>query len=210
MKIGKIALLCLLLATLAGCKQTLDLNYFTMTVPHGWKYEPGDGTDSFKGTITTPSGTITFDYSTKGYAAVLGTTEDDFLADKKNWTNSTCYFCKAGDTIVQYSTTIRRPDARWQHYYTGADYIADLKYKDSTIYVPITIPHVIKDEYMHADTTKLCIIKTIWPKTTENGVTGVYIKSLNTPMNFNMQGSNLSKEDETAALAAFKTIKLKE
>ena len=41
-------------------------------------------------------------------------------------------------------------------------------------------------------------------------ITGVYIKSLNSKLNFNMQGTDLNAEEQDKALKAYKTIKLKE
>jgi hypothetical protein len=223
-----------------GCTKNLDLTYFSIDIPSGWSYEPGEGTDSFNGTITTSSGSITFDYSTKGYANSLALTEQQFLADPKNWKTSTCYFCKPGVTyvpkdsvdqdqkqsllkpqvkgippaqieaIIEYSQHIHRPDMQWQRYYPGADYIADLKYQDSTIYVPIYIPKIIKNENIHIDTTEKYIIKTVWPKIVENGITGVYIKSRTSQLNFNIKGADLTQDEQEKALKAFKTIKLKE
>src|ERR1700712_5917459 len=94
--------LCLLLLalTLASCgSKKLNVSFFDMEIPSNWSYEPGNGTDTFTGTITTPSGSITFDYSTKGYASSLILTEQQYLTDQTNWSQTTCYFC---DPTVTY------------------------------------------------------------------------------------------------------------
>lgn len=218
----------------------LNVSFFDMEIPSGWSYEPGNGTDSFVGTITTSSNNITFDYSTKGYASSLILTEQQYLADQTNWALSACYFCDPDVTYVapemveaekarlmakvqaagappirvepniEYTRHIRVPDAEWRRYYPGADYIADLKYKDSTIYVPIRIPQSIKKHHIKVDTVDNYIIKTIWPLTPGDGTTGIYIKSRISPLNFNMQGVDLSASEQDKALEAFKTIKLKQ
>ncbi|RKR83893.1 hypothetical protein BDD43_4108 [Mucilaginibacter gracilis] len=228
-----------LFISLFSCTKKLDTGYFTMDMPYGWSYEPGNGTDSFVGTITTSSGTISFDYSTMGYASSLIATEQQYLTDEKNWSSSTCYFCDPDVTYVpkekleaetkrlmqqqaikgalpikveaniEYTKKIRVPDDKWRRYYPGADYIADLKYKDSTIYVPIRIPQSIKSHNIRLDTTQQYIIKTIWPQTATEGKTGVYIKSRTSQLNFNMVGDGLSEGDQEKALKAFKTITLK-
>jgi hypothetical protein len=229
----------LIVIVLGSCTKTLKLDCFTMDVPLGWSYEPGNGTDSFMGNITTSSGSISFNYSREGFASSLTQTEEQFVADQKNWAQSACYFCKPGVTYVpkdsveakrtqliskpgnypavfkveaniEYTKNIHKPDNQWKRYYPGADYIAELKYSDSTIYVPIQIPGDIKDQNIKIDTTDKYIIKTVWPKVTENGTTGVYIKSRTSALNFNMQGSGLSEDEQNKALKAFKTIKLKQ
>jgi len=225
---------------LFSCKdKKLNVSYFDMTIPHGWNYEPGNGTDSFTGTITTESGSIAFDYSTKGYASSLLLTEQQYLNDQTNWALTTCYFCKPGvtyvgkanfevekqrllaqhkiegapplviDTSIEYTKSISVPEDKWKRYYPGADYVAQLKYKDSIIFVPIRIPQSIKKHNIQIDTTASYIIKTIWPQTPGNGTTGIYMKSRNSSLNFNMQGTDLSADEQAKALKAFKTIKLK-
>ncbi|MEO6523134.1 MAG: hypothetical protein ABIN91_15740 [Mucilaginibacter sp.] len=221
---------------LSGCTKNLDLSYFSMDMPAGWDYQPGNGTDSFVGTITTSSGTISFEYSTKGYASSLISTEQQYLSDQKNWATSLCYFCEPGvnyvptqdvdtekkrlaskDTAVvkveptiEYTKSIYKPEGIWRKYYPGADYLAELRYKDSTIFVPIRIPQSIKKHNLHIDTTAQFIVKTVSPKVGETGTTGVYYKSRSTALNFNIKGEELSAEDQEKALKAFKTIKLRE
>jgi len=221
---------------LVSCSKKLETNYFSMEMPAGWEYQPGNGTDSFVGTITTSSGTINFEYSTKGYASSLISTEQQFLSDQKNWATSTCYFCQPDvnyvaatevenekkrlslkDTTIvkvepniEYSKRIYKPEGKWRRYYPGADYLAELQYKDSIIYVPIRIPQSIKTHDLSIDTTAQYIVKTVWPKVGETGTTGIYFKSRTSALNFNMQGTDLSADEQQKALKAFKTIKLTE
>lgn len=240
MKSRYLALFVIAIILVSCGDKKLNVSYFDMDIPHGWNYEPGDGTDSFIGTITTSSSSLTFDYSTKGYASSLILTEQQYLTDQTNWALTTCYFCEPGvtyisknnfeqekkrlmsqpliagapplkvDSIIEYSKSISVPQGKWRKYYPGADYLALLKYKDSTIYVPIRIPQSIKKHNIHIDTAGNFIIKTIWPQTPGDGTTGIYIKSRNSSLNFNMQGTDLNADEQEKALKAFKTIKLKE
>lgn len=221
---------------LSGCTKNLNLTYFSMEMPAGWSYEPGNGTDSFVGTITTSSGNISFEYSAKGFASSLISSEQQYLGDQKNWAVSTCYFCEPNvnyvpekdverekqrlsllDTTVvkvepniEYSKKIYKPEGKWKRYYPGADYLAELHYKDSIIFVPIRIPQSIKTHDLRMDTTDQFIVKTISPKAGETGITGMYYKSRTSALNFNIKGDELSASDQEKALKAFKTIKLKE
>jgi hypothetical protein len=93
--------------------------------------------------------------------------------------------------------------------YPKADYVADLTFRDSTIYVPIEIPPAIKEHNIRVDSTGKYIVKTIWPKTSDKGMTGIYFKSRSSGLTFNLVGFNLSKKDQDLALQAFKTIIIK-
>jgi hypothetical protein len=51
--------------------------------------------------------------------------------------------------------------------------------------------------------------KTIWPKVVGKGITGLYLQSRKSSLNFQINGTNLTKMQQEQALAAFKTIKIK-
>ncbi|MBD1386356.1 hypothetical protein IDJ75_13815 [Mucilaginibacter rigui] len=53
------------------------------------------------------------------------------------------------------------------------------------------------------------IIKTTWPKIAGKGITGIYMQSRKSSLNFQINGRDLSKEHQEQALTAFKTIKIK-
>jgi hypothetical protein len=67
-----------------------------------------------------------------------------------------------------------------------------------------------EEENSHTDTSDKFIIKTLWPKITGKGMTGIYIQSRKSTFNFQMNGKNLSKKDQELALQVFKTIKFKD
>jgi len=67
-----------------------------------------------------------------------------------------------------------------------------------------------KNYNIKIDTTDKYIVKTIWPKATGNGTTGIYINSRTSTFNFQMNGHNLSVQNENLALKAFKTITFKQ
>jgi len=56
------------------------------------------------------------------------------------------------------------------------------------------------------DTNGNYITKTIWPKITGKGMTGIFIHSRSSNFDFQMNGYDLSAKDERSALIAFKTI----
>jgi len=201
--------------------------------------DPGEQEDSFIGQITGSHVVLSFDCSNMGYANHLIPTEQEYLkknewdrggafykvgvtytADfnvkneraaqmkKLGTTDSTLVHVEA-DPSYQTKTNIHLPSTSQKSKYPKADYIADMTYKDSTIYISIEIPVGIKMHHIQVDTTENYIIKTVWPKVPGKGMTGIYIKSRSSSSNFQMNGSNLSAENQKLALIAFKTIKLK-
>jgi len=125
---------------------------------------------------------------------------------EKGITDSTLVKVEA-DPSYETKTNIHKPTLEQIKKYPKADYVADLTYHDSTIHIPVELPLEITMENIKIDTTADNIIKTVWPKISGRGITGVYIKKRTSNLNFNMVGDNLSEEDENLALRAFKTIK---
>jgi hypothetical protein len=66
------------------------------------------------------------------------------------------------------------------------------------------------EENIHIDSTSNFVMKVIWPKIVGKGITGVYIHSRKSNLNFQMNGKNLSAKGQKLALKAFKTIILKD
>lgn len=218
-------------------KKKLDLKVFSLRIPANWRYIPQSGEDSFIGQFKLPSGAMNFDYSSKGYAGHLLATEDEYLKSEE-WL-APCLFCKPGVTYTasfdvhkvklkqmqekgitdsslikveafpEPTKKIHKATDADRRTYPKADYIAYLTYKDSTILSPVTIPLAIKTHNIHIDSTDTYIIKTIHPKAAGRGLTGVYIQSRTSGLNFQMSGLNLSAADQLNALKAFKTITIR-
>jgi hypothetical protein len=196
-----------LLPLLFGCKpkvnnepklnangwQDLDLGAFKISIPPNWKYQKQQGRDSFVGEIKGSGVSLSFDFSSMGYANHLISTEQEYLKGN-DWLRQ-CYFCKSGVTYANNQTPdgkaqkkIHIPTAKQKAKYPKADYIAYLTYKDSTIYIPIELPEEIKSVNIKVDSTKEHIIKTIWSKIPSKGMTGVYYQSRLSTLNFQTTG----------------------
>ena len=219
--------------------KALDLGAFKISIPNEWNYKQVQGDDSFIGEINGPNVAIQFDFSNAGYANSLISTEQEYLDKKEwepsgyfykvgvtytadfdvkkvkamkmkelGTTDSTLVHVEA-DPSYKTKTSVHRPTQVQKIKFPKADYIADLIFEDSTIHVPIEIPKKIKYHNILIDTTEKYIIKTIWPKESGKGVTGIYFKGRSSHLTFNMLGVNLSKQDEDLALRAFKTIFIK-
>jgi hypothetical protein len=226
--------------SLATDWKILNLGSFTISIPKDWNYKQEQGEDSFVGEITTTKSSLHFDYSSMGYANHLIPTVDEYLKKgewlrdcpfckpgitytanfnvksekarqmkEKGITDSTLVKVEA-DPDYQTKKTIHKPTPDQTKKYPFADYIADLTFKDSTIYYPIKIPVEIKASNIKIDTTDKYIVKIIWPEAAGFGITAIYIKSRTSSRNFNLVGRGLSATDQELALQVFKTIKLKD
>jgi hypothetical protein len=218
----------------------LDLGSFKISVPKEWNYKKLQGDDSFIGDIVGPRSALSFDYSTTGYASNLIPTEAEYLKTgrwlidcplyKPGVTYTAVFNVKnekirqmkekgiadsslvkvEADPCFEAKKNISKPTTEQKNKFPKADYIATLTYNGDTAVLPIQIPSAIKNENIKIDTTEKFIIKTVWPKISGQGLTGVCIHSRTSKFNFQMSGKNLSATDQALALQAFKTIKLKD
>lgn len=74
-----------------------------------------------------------------------------------------------------------------------ADYIATLTYQNKTILISVELPQEIRSHNIRIDSNSEYITKIIWPKLAGKGMTGLYVKSRNSDLNFQINGQNLSK-----------------
>jgi hypothetical protein len=180
-----------------------------MTVPKSWNGDvPNDQEDSVIGRIIGPNLTLSFDFSDMGYANHLIYSEEEYIKSGQ-WYNGQLIYA---DSAISYSDATKTflPSTSLKSYkFSKADYIAKLTYKKKTIYLPVTIPDVIKNQNIDTDTTEKYIIKTIWPKIPGKGMTGIYIQSKISSLNLQINGQDLPKSQQDMALKAFKTIKIK-
>jgi len=197
------------------------------------------GVDSFVGEIGDGDFNLAFDYSDFGYASNLIESEEEYLrSDKwirdcplmepgvtytarfnvhkeklrqmkeKGITDSTLVKVEEDPCFVA-KKNVRKPSSSEKARYPQADYLGILIYKGKSIVIPIQVPTEIRRHFIKIDTTPRFIVKTIWPKKTGQGMTGIYFKSRNSDLGFQLSGGNLSKEEEEQVLTAFKTIQIK-
>lgn len=103
-----------------------------------------------------------------------------------------------------------KPNAQQKLKFPKADYIVQLTYHGKTDFEPVELPTKIKQVNVKHDTDKNYVYKTIWPKITGHGETGIYIHSRKSTYTFVMVAKNLSAQNQEDALKAFKTIRFKQ
>lgn len=145
-------------------------------------------------------------YTNNSPVTIRGVRADEM---KKRGITDTSLIKVEGFPQFEAKKEIHRPTAAQHKQFPGADYVADATYRDSTVFIPITIPAEIKAHHIQVDSDAHFVYKTIWPKVTGKGMTGIYIQSRLSDFNFEMAGRNLSSKNQAMALQVFKTIKFK-
>ena len=219
--------------------RTLELKYFTIEIPKKWKYVPQQGFDSFVGEIRGPKVKLSFDCSNMGYASNLIQAPEDYMKrqilisysllfnepgviythknnienvkmeelKKLNTTDTSCVKVRP---YIEPLTKIYFPSKKDLEKFKDADYLIDLTYNDSTITVGVTLPGDIRKHNIKIDTIGQFVVKTIWPKKTGHGMTGVYYRKIKSSFDFQINGTDLDKQQQTEVLKAFGSIKMKE
>jgi len=196
-----------LLFSCSGNKyKVLDLEKFSISIPENWQYIKQHDDFSFVGEISTGKTSLLFDYSDIGNTSFGPETEKEYL-DSKKWLND-CQYCdkKIADSVQIANIHPVKDEEKLK--FSKAQYIAQVKYKGDVINVPITIPNKINAVDCSIDTNANYIVKMVWPKEGNDGETGLYIKSLKSPLSFSLEGRGLPTQDQKEALKAFKTLKL--
>ncbi|GAB3930450.1 hypothetical protein [Mucilaginibacter myungsuensis] len=184
--------------------QQLGLDVFTIRVPGDWMFEqPGGFPYAISGKIAGPNVLMGFDLNTREPIDRLPLTEKEYLATNKWWKEVFAFYVSQADKEIKPITTEQKKK------YPKASYIAYLKYGAKTGILPIELPEDIAAQNFKVDSNDKYVYKTTWPKVAGKGVTGIYIRSRSSAMNFQLSGSDLAKKDQESALLAFKTVKFK-
>jgi hypothetical protein len=214
----------------------MDLGRFSLEVPDNWEYKPAAGIDSFVGSIIGPNVDLEFDCSRSGYVNPLIETPEEYAASASR--HFSIVFMKpgvvytSGDVAAQKKLQeksvrkrdrakvrveaaivpekkIYKPSAEDLKKYKDADFMVELRHKDSVVVMPITLSPEHKKHHISVDTVQNVLVKLIWPKTPGDGMTGVYMRQIGGRSDLNIVGNNLNLIDQEIALKAFRTIKLK-
>lgn len=217
--------------------KTLDLEKFTIEIPDSWEYQPVQGFDSFIGNIVGPGIRFSFDYSTQGYSNSLIDTPEEYaervshhysyvfqkhdviyttgdvkaLQEEeyhKAKTNPAHKARKVEKSIVP-TRRIYKPTEKDHAKHRLADFLVDLTHNDSTVTMVILLPEEIKNHEIKVDTVNDYLVKHITPKTPGRGTTGVFYKSLNSPLTLQIHATNIPAVSHDDALKSIQSIVIK-
>jgi hypothetical protein len=235
---NRISILSAIVLLVTSCQEwkVLDLGQFSLQVPGDWTYKEENGIDSFVGTIIGSECRLSFDCSEMGYANSLINTPEEYAEEisqsfsyvfmkpgviyttgnvealrkeelKKVSVEDTASVIVEGEIIPD--RRIYKPSPKDLQIYRDADFLVELRHRDSVVTMPIVLPDEIRKHNIVVDTVGNYVRKLIWPKQPGHGTTGVYYKKLNGSFNLQISGTDLPPEEQTNAITAFKTIKIK-
>lgn len=204
---------------------------FEMKIPKNWNFVKEQGIDSYVGFIKTPSSSLYFDHSSMGYANNLLPSVEEYLERELRLIPNYIFPAKPG---VYYVKNRDLPEVKKEimqekgitdsslviveemespkevHLEINNNkYFAILSYRDTTIRHQILIDEEVDSHYFELDTISNFYRKIIYPKVPGKGMTGVYMKDLSSITDFQMNGKDLSPEDQSKAIKAYKSIILK-
>lgn len=123
---------------------------------------------------------------------------------------------KPGDTteiIVKAfpspETSVRDLTEEEQNLYPEAHYMGVMTFEGKTVEVPITIPEETLKHHIKTDSASNFKIKTVWPKETGDGWTGIVFLLPDGHGLLNLTAMDVNAENQAALLKAFKTIEFK-
>ncbi len=231
----RIKILIVLLFLSFGCTERnssktriIDTDVFTIEVPINWKYRKEQGTDSFVGRITGRGLNLEFDAG--GYTSHIMLSEQEYINNSRNWLPDMPYheegviytsggvegtrkmiMEKEGITDTSLVIVKKFPIAlKDTIYLQNGEYKAIIEYADTVIYKNVKIPDEIKNHNILIDTIDNYIRKIITPKNGLIGITGIYLKKIQSNFALGIMDENLSLENQKKAVKAFKSIKFKE
>lgn len=183
----------------------LNLSNFRVMAPPQWGIQnPGGTSEAYAGGIGDSTLSLSYTYSTTGVANHLLSPEKQYIENFEWWD---------GEGSFPFSGTTKKmhlPTPNQKKRYPKADYIADLRNGNRVVAISIELPPEIRTHNFKIDSNDKYVFKTIWPKVTGKGMTGVYIHDRHSNFNFQMNARNLSSKDQEAALLLFKTIQFKQ
>ncbi|WP_291725917.1 hypothetical protein, partial [Bernardetia sp.] len=95
-------------------------------------------------------------------------------------------------------------------FFEEGKYRAVIEYPDTVIYKEVEIPNEITRHDIKIDTVGNYIRKIIQPKYGVRGITGIYLKKIDSDFALAIVDKNLNPNQRNKVVKAFKTIKFKE
>ena len=215
----------LILLTLCGlscfdktAKNVIIIGTYSFEFPNDFKLIKEKGQDSYVGKIKGDSITLDFDYGY--YSDPLVQTQQEFLKDSFWLIHAGDQFMKEGITYDENNSpkveflNLRPATTKDRTKFNDADFIAVCKHDSLVFDYPVTIPDDIKQHFVKVDTIQNRFRKIAIAKNPEKGLTGIYLKdlnsfneSINSSLALSMATSTLSKKQQATGLKIFSPVR---
>jgi len=199
-------------------KNVIVIGTYSFEFPNDFKLIKEKGQDSYVGKIKGDSITFAFDYGY--YSDPLVQTQQEFLKDSFWLLHAGDQFMKDGITYDENNSpkveflNLRPATTKDQIKFKNADFIAVCKHDSLVFDYPVTIPDDTKQHFVKVDTIQNRFRKIVIAKNSEKGLTGIYLKdlnsfneSINSSLALSMATSKLSKEQQDEVLKIFSTVR---
>lgn len=197
----------------------IKIGSYQFDFPNDYTLVKEKGIDSYVGKIVGDSLTIRFDYGY--YSNSLAETPDEYL-DKEHWKLEAAYqFMKDGVTYDNSSypkvdvLEIRVATLLDSTFEKGVDYIATCKHSEKKFEFPIYLPDETEKYEFKIDTLSGHFRKLMIANDPSDGLTGIYIKDLNSynqsiksSLALSMTAGDLTKQQQELALRIFETARI--
>lgn len=200
-----------------AAKNVIVIGTYSFEFPNGFKLIKEKGQDSYVGKIKGDS--ITFDFDYGYYSDPLVQTQQEFLKDSFWLIHAGDWFMKEGITYDENNSpkveflNLRPATTKDRIEFNDADFIAVCKHDSLVFDYPITIPDDIKQHFVNVDTIQNHFRKIVTAKDPTKGLTGIYLKdlnsfneSINSFLALSMVTSKLSKRQQDEVLKIFSTV----
>ena len=205
----------------------VENSHFKIEIPYNWEIKYGHGTDSFVGGIYGPRISLAFDSSDLGFSNSLIPSLYEYVY-QGYWERGipygekgVIYTSKSNISDVKaeemkkrgiIDSTLVRVEELQRPVQTilkeNRNYSALLTYKDTSIIVPIEIPFEIRIHDVKVDTINNCYRKIVRPKLGRFGMTGIYLRDLESGYTLNFYDYYISTENQERLMEVFETIEI--
>jgi hypothetical protein len=199
-------------------KNVIVIGTYSFEFPDDFKLIKEKGQDSYVGKIKSDSIIFEFDYGY--YSDPLVQSQAEFLKDSFWLLHAGDQFMKEGITYDKNNSpkvefiNLRPATTKDRIKFSNADFIAVCKHDSLIFDYPVTIPDGTKQHFINVDTTQNYLRKAVIAKNPTKGLTGIYLKdlnsfneSINSYLALSLATSQLSKGQQDDVLRIFSTVR---
>ncbi|TPE46110.1 hypothetical protein [Pontibacter mangrovi] len=193
--------------------EIISIGKYSFKLPADFKLIEETGIDSYVGRIEGDSISFFFDYGV--YSNELAPTPEQYLEDS-TWVKYASYqFMESGKTynvdmlpkgdVLSMRKAHVQDSLRWK----GSEYVATGRHGEYIFDFPIYLPEEIKEHDISVDTIDNQYRKIVKAKNPKMGITGIYIKPINSDTALTMVADSLSESQQELVARILSTVSVK-